>query len=401
MKFEDEAVADYIDRQVDLGLRIEQFARIWIHTHPGHSASPSNTDEETFERCFGSPDWAVMFILARGGQTYARLRFSSGPGGAVILPVEIDFGQPFAPSDWASWDAEFARSVTPEVIEVSRGQPTLRSLAPSGVARELALDRSVLDGAMLLDERAFGEWWDEDLFRKDPRLRTTSGSIPSWRWTMHITVPRFERQADLVPRERLESRTVSVIGVGAIGRQVAMQLAALGARRLQLIDFDRIEPTNITTQGYRQEDLGLAKVTATGSAVTQLDPQIALELVEDRYRPQHVLGDAIFCCVDSIDARAAIWRSAGRRCSFWCDGRVLGEVMRILCVAGEQGRSHYPTALFQAAEAQVGACTTRGVIYTASIAAGLMTHQFIRWLRGQPVDSDLSLNLLASELTAG
>ena len=66
----------------------------------------------------------------------------------------------------------------------------------------------------------------------------------------------------------------------------------------------------------------------------------------------------------------------------------------------EQGRSHYPTTLFSQNEAQAGSCTARGVIYTANIAAGLMVHQFTRWLRGLPVDSDLSLNLLASELAA-
>jgi sulfur carrier protein ThiS adenylyltransferase len=70
-----------------------------------------------------------------------------------------------------------------------------------------------------------------------------------------------------------------------------------------------------------------------------------------------------------------------------------------LSVANEQGRSHYATTLFQQAEAQTGSCTARGVIYTAGIAAGLMLHQFCRWLRKQPIDCDLSLNLLASELT--
>jgi sulfur carrier protein ThiS adenylyltransferase len=109
---------------------------------------------------------------------------------------------------------------------------------------------------------------------------------------------------------------VSVIGVGAIGRQVALQLAALGAAKLQLVDFDKIEPTNVTTQGYLQADLGQAKVTATASAIRLIDPEIAVTLVEDRYRPQHTLGSAVFCCVDSIDARGAIWRSAGRRCRF-------------------------------------------------------------------------------------
>jgi molybdopterin-synthase adenylyltransferase len=211
---------------------------------------------------------------------------------------------------------------------------------------------------------------------------------------------RFERQEGLVPRAPLEQLGVTVIGVGAIGRQVALQLAALGVVKLQLVDFDQVEPTNVTTQGYLQSDLGLAKVAATGAAVHHIDPLIELELIEDRYRPQQAVGDAVFCCVDSISARAAIWRSAGPRCQFWCDGRMLAEVMRILTVAGDQGRDHYGTTLFQQAEAQTGYCTARGVIYTAGIAAGLMLHQFCRFLRGQAVDSDLSLNLLASELVA-
>src|SRR3712207_8955727 len=39
-------------------------------------------------------------------------------------------------------------------------------------------------------------------------------------------------------------------------------------------------------------------------------------------------GEAVFCCVDSISARSAIWRSVRGRCRFWADGRMLGEVIR-------------------------------------------------------------------------
>ena len=60
-----------------------------------------------------------------------------------------------------------------------------------------------------------------------------------------------------------------------------------------------------------------------------------------------------------------------------------------------------PRRCFTAAEAQQGSCTSRSTIYAASIAAGLMVHQFTRWLRELPVDRDLSVNLLASELMAG
>ena len=77
---------------------------------------------------------------------------------------------------------------------------------------------------------------------------------------------RFYRQAELVPQEKLQTLTATVIGVGAVGRQLALQLAAIGVRQLQIFDFDHVEPTNITTQGYEYDDLGLPKVLATQQA---------------------------------------------------------------------------------------------------------------------------------------
>lgn len=208
---------------------------------------------------------------------------------------------------------------------------------------------------------------------------------------------RFQRQEDLVPRDRLADVKATVIGVGAIGRQVVIQLAAIGVPRLQLVDFDVVDLSNVTTQGYWASDLGRPKVEATAAAIRQLDPAIAVECVQDRYRPRMEIGQAVLCCVDSIEARAAIWRSAGARCRFWADGRMLSEVIRVLAVGDSIGRDHYPTTLFAQAEAQAGRCAAHSTIYAANIAAGMMVHQFTRWLRGMPVDRDTSLNLLAGE----
>lgn len=138
--FMDESVADFFDEQVDNGLRPDQFARIWIHTHPGSSPHPSGTDEETFARVFGSCDWAVMFVVARGGATYARLRFNAGPGGEINFSAEVDFSQPFNASAEAAWQAEYDFCVLPEhdhkfwpeeLDDVSRLRPRLRGFEGS------------------------------------------------------------------------------------------------------------------------------------------------------------------------------------------------------------------------------------------------------------------------------
>lgn len=218
---------------------------------------------------------------------------------------------------------------------------------------------------------------------------------------METASDRFVRQQDLIPQDRLASVRATVIGVGAIGRQVALQLAAIGTPRLQLVDFDHVDLTNVTTQGYLATDVGEPKVQATATAIAGIDPAIAVETVSDRYRPRMEIGQAVFCCVDSIDARAAIWRSVGPRRGFWADGRMLGEVLRVLAADEENGRDHYPTTLFAQSEAQPGRCTARSTIYAASIAAGLMVHQFTRWLRRMPIDREIVLNLLSGEWSVG
>jgi len=112
--FDDEAVANFFDDQVDAGLRPEQFGRIWIHTHPGDCPLPSQTDESTFDCVFGRSNWAVMFILARTGQTYARLKFNVGPKAEFELSVKWDYSQTFAGCDPERWEDEYLGHVHPQ-----------------------------------------------------------------------------------------------------------------------------------------------------------------------------------------------------------------------------------------------------------------------------------------------
>jgi proteasome lid subunit RPN8/RPN11 len=113
--FDDTAVADFFDDQIDAGRHPENFGRIWIHTHPGFSARPSQVDVETFARVFGNCDWAVMFILARNGATYAELKHAGRPM-AEKMSVGIDFKPEFAASNRSAWEAEYLQSVREEPL---------------------------------------------------------------------------------------------------------------------------------------------------------------------------------------------------------------------------------------------------------------------------------------------
>lgn len=209
------------------------------------------------------------------------------------------------------------------------------------------------------------------------------------------------RQRDIVPQDRLAACQVSVIGVGAVGRQVALQLAAMGVPHLQLIDFDIVEVVNLAPQGYLEEDLGKSKVEATASMCRRLNSQVDVNIIAERFRRHITIGNVLFCCVDSIATRKLIWESVQTQTSLFVDGRMAAEVLRVLCVYDQPSGQHYRTTLFTQEQAYAGSCTAKSTIYTANIVAGLMLSSFARWLRRLPVEPDLTINLLTDEMSVG
>lgn len=219
--------------------------------------------------------------------------------------------------------------------------------------------------------------------------------------TLPQTDERFSRQRDIVPADRIASCKATVIGVGAIGRQVALQLSAMGIPWLQIIDHDTVEWSNLASQGYLEGDMGKLKVNATSDLCWRINANSQIHAAPERFRRSMEIGNVVFCAVDKIDVRRLIWESVKDKVSFFVDGRMSAEVLRILTACHIESRKHYPTTLFNADEAFVGPCTAKTTIYCANIAAGLMLAQFTKYLRQLPVDADIQLNLLGSELSVG
>lgn len=208
------------------------------------------------------------------------------------------------------------------------------------------------------------------------------------------------RQRELVPDEKLQTTDVTVIGVGAIGRQVALQLAAIGAPRIQLIDFDTVEEENLAAQGFRESDLGMKKVQAVQLSCREINSEIDVQAKDGKFKNIWFMSGVVFCCVDSIDTRKIIFGQINDRADLWIDGRMSAEFMRILTVHDDKSAKFYETQLFPGNEAYQGSCTAKSTIYCASGAASIMVSQFSKWLRGCQIDYNINFNLLTNELLA-
>lgn len=67
--------------------------------------------------------------------------------------------------------------------------------------------------------------------------------------------------------EALAEKHVTVCGAGAIGANVAESLARAGLRKLRLIDDDRVEERNLSTQPFHRADVGAPKARLVANAL--------------------------------------------------------------------------------------------------------------------------------------
>lgn len=113
--FCEEGVAEYMEACLDAGLVHDQFLRVWIHTHPFKSNTPSAKDWETFHSTLGTFPWAAMLIMANDYTWSGHLRVTCGP---LSVHMPCDIKHTYDQARWPAvmsvtdWEAEFTRLVT-------------------------------------------------------------------------------------------------------------------------------------------------------------------------------------------------------------------------------------------------------------------------------------------------
>lgn len=102
----------------------------------------------------------------------------------------------------------------------------------------------------------------------------------------------------------LRKEEINIIGCGAIGSNIALQLAKLGVEKLTLWDFDIVDEHNITNQIYDYSDVKMLKIDALEKHLKLQNPEIKV-IKYKKYTNQPLKG-IIFSCVDSIKIRRLI-----------------------------------------------------------------------------------------------
>lgn len=80
------------------------------------------------------------------------------------------------------------------------------------------------------------------------------------------------KRQDPYVNEILKDASVSILGCGGLGSNIAMSLARCGVGSIYLYDFDKVEYSNLNRQNYDQDDLGKSKVLQTKKKIEKTIP---------------------------------------------------------------------------------------------------------------------------------
>ncbi len=126
-----------------------------------------------------------------------------------------------------------------------------------------------------------------------------------------MKIDRYQRHSliDWFSQEEVQASSFAVVGCGAVGNEVAKNLALLGVGKIDLFDFDNIEIHNLTRSVlFREEDVGANKAVVAGNRIKELDPNIEVNVFAGDFWDLLTLEQAksyncILCCVDNFEAR--------------------------------------------------------------------------------------------------
>lgn len=98
-----------------------------------------------------------------------------------------------------------------------------------------------------------------------------------------MVVTQEEIKAALLQRytpemyDKISNASVAIAGLGGLGSHVAVMLTRAGVGKLMLVDFDRVEITNLNRQAYTYEHLERKKTEALAEILRKINPYITLE----------------------------------------------------------------------------------------------------------------------------
>ena len=122
---------------------------------------------------------------------------------------------------------------------------------------------------------------------------------------------RFSSGGEKLIRKGLDDKKILVVGAGALGNFATLGAALEDVKKIDIMDFDRVDATNLNRQILFYDSVGKEKATALAEKIKQIVPSAEVRGLVEKLTPdskyfEENKPDLILDCVDGFPARAII-----------------------------------------------------------------------------------------------
>lgn len=195
---------------------------------------------------------------------------------------------------------------------------------------------------------------------------------------------RYKRQQDIINANSLNAHSIVMVGAGGIGSPTVLALAKMGARHIDVIDFDTIEEHNIPNQFYPTSAIGKSKVETLAEVVQQFTDTEICTYKKKIEKPEDIqsiveanTNNIVIAGPDNIDARKTTFAgiTKNKNVKAYIDCRVTYPFLSLQVINPQSDADierYMKTTNFEQKDAIPGKCTAQATIYTSFIAASFI-----------------------------
>lgn len=214
----------------------------------------------------------------------------------------------------------------------------------------------------------------------------------------------ISRHREVVNPTDLE-KEIHIIGVGATGSWLALQLSKMQFNNIHLYDFDIIEEHNIPNQNFDLNDLGKNKVDALAEKMKQNNPDLNVVIHNEKVQQDTELNGIVFLLTDTMSSRNEIFDHCikGRiNVDFLIETRMgVSDIMiySVNCKDYNELNRYKKTLNYSDDEAEVSSCgTSLSLVTTATITASLAVWSLINYINNDEISNETIFNVKTLEI---
>ena len=194
------------------------------------------------------------------------------------------------------------------------------------------------------------------------------------RYQNHLSLENFNQET----QEKISQSCITIFGIGGLGSVCSLYLSNAGVGKINLVDFDTVDETNLPRQIiYRPDQIGTNKALAAQETLNSLNPETKISAISERImgdRLEKIVNDSdlVIDATDNLSSRLQI----NDACRSTKTKHVIGTAIRFegQVIAFDHAKDESPclNSVYSLMDESLEDCDGAGVLSTVTGTIGML-----------------------------